>query len=112
MKCQCFNADVVDFFYQYFIYLFFFFIFFNSRMFTLTENKTTGLWEDKEICFGDDKYCTNKLSGEFERYILSFGEDEGGIVINYLQFSIIRTYCYGIDRKTVQRKKLQTKQKL
>lgn len=81
-------------------------------MFTLTENKTTGLWEDKEICFGDDKYCTNKLSGEFERYILSFGEDEGGIVINYLQFSIIRTYCYGIDRKTVQRKKLQTKQKL
>ncbi|KAL9954842.1 hypothetical protein ACROYT_G042423 [Oculina patagonica] len=49
-----------------------------SRMFTLTENKTTGLWEDKEICFGDDKYCTNKLSGEFERYILSFGEDEEG----------------------------------
>lgn len=49
-------------------------------MFTLTENKTTGRWEDEEICFGDDKYCTNKLSGEFERYILSFGEDEEGII--------------------------------
>ena len=70
---------VVDFFFNH--------IFFNSRMFTLTENKTTGVWEDKEICFGDDKYCTNKLSGKFERYILSFGEDEGGIIINYRYFT-------------------------
>lgn len=70
-------------------------------MFTLTENKTTGLWEDKEICFGDGKYCTNKLSGGFERYILSFGEDEGGILINYIQFFIIKTYCCDeLDWKT------------
>jgi len=47
-----------------------------SRMFTLTENQ--GSWEEKEICFGDGKYCTDRLSGEFERYILSFGEDEQG----------------------------------
>ena len=79
-------------------------------MFTLTENKKTGLWEDKEICFGDAKYCTNKLSGEFERYILSFGEDEGGIIINHIEFSIISTYCYDeMDYKTAQRKKLQAK---
>lgn len=45
-------------------------------MFTLTENQ--GSWEEKEICFGDGKYCTDKLSGEFERYILSFGEEEQG----------------------------------
>ena len=68
-------------------------------MFTLTENKITRLWEDKEICFGDAKYCTNKLSGEFERYILSFGEDEGGIIIHYIQFYIIQTYCCEIDWK-------------
>ena len=68
--------------------LIFYDISFNSRMFTLTENKITGLWEDKEICFGDAKYCTNELSGEFERYILSFGEDEGGIIIHFIQFYI------------------------
>ena len=45
-------------------------------MFTLTEDN--GNWKEKEICFGDEKYCTDKLSGEFERYILSFGEDEQG----------------------------------
>jgi len=49
-----------------------------SRMFTLTEDKASGLWRGKEICFGDGKYCTDKLSGDFERYILSFGEDEQG----------------------------------
>ena len=52
-------------------------------MFTLTEDKASGLWKEKEICFGDGKYCTDKLSGEFERYILSFGEDEQGrLLIN------------------------------
>lgn len=68
------------------------YIFFHSRMFTLTENKTTGVWEDKEICFGDGKYCTNKLSGNFEPYILSFGEDEGGIIVNYSRVSISRIF--------------------
>ena len=49
-----------------------------SRLFALTEDKTTGKWKDEELCFGDDKYCTDNLSGEFERFILSFGEDEHG----------------------------------
>ena len=75
------------------------FFVFNSRMFTLTENKTTGLWEDKEICFGDDKYCTNKLSGEFERYILSFGEDEEGM-INKCVFSPVYEILSSLVQQT------------
>ena len=56
-------------------------------MFTLTEDKASGLWKEKEISFGDGKYCTDKLSGEFERYILSFGEDEQGMWIRNLDFA-------------------------
>jgi len=55
-------------------------------MFTLTETKASGLWKEKEICFGDGKYCTDELSGKFERYILSFGEDEQGMWIRNLDF--------------------------
>jgi len=55
-------------------------------MFTLTEDKASGLWKEKEICSRDGKYCTDKLSGEFERYILSFGKDEQGMWIRNLDF--------------------------
>ncbi|XP_044163472.1 HHIP-like protein 2 [Acropora millepora] len=49
-----------------------------SRIVALTENKASGVWKAEEILFGDSKYCTDKLSGEFAPYILSFGEDEQG----------------------------------
>lgn len=49
-----------------------------SRILTLTEDKTSGAWKAQEVRFGDAKYCTDKLSGEFATYILSFGEDEQG----------------------------------
>lgn len=58
-----------------------------SRLFALTEDKTAGKWKDEELCFGDDKYCTDNLSGEFERFILSFGEDEHGKRIYFFPYN-------------------------
>ncbi|KXJ07455.1 HHIP-like protein 2 [Exaiptasia diaphana] len=50
----------------------------SSRFFTLIQNKTTRRWDHREMCFGDKSYCTDTLKGDFEQFVLSFGEDEAG----------------------------------
>ncbi|XP_032221702.1 HHIP-like protein 2 isoform X2 [Nematostella vectensis] len=50
----------------------------SSRFFSLTENRRRRRWDHREICFGDDKYCTDRMRGDFEQFVLSFGEDEAG----------------------------------
>ncbi|XP_077981997.1 HHIP-like protein 2 [Glandiceps talaboti] len=49
-----------------------------GKLFTLTENKTSGEWQSNDICMGDKIICNNGLNGTYPRYLLSFGEDESG----------------------------------
>ena len=50
-------------------------------MFTLRENKKTKTWQSKEVCMGDSSYCNGPgVSGNYATMILSFGEDESGII--------------------------------
>ena len=56
------------------------FVFFLLRkLFVLRENKTSGEWQEQELCMGDDSVCTGELVGtQRVKNILSFGEDEDG----------------------------------
>lgn len=60
------------------LFIFWGFFFIYSCFFVLMEDKIIGKWKDEEFCFGDDKYCIDNFSGEFEWFILLFGEDEYG----------------------------------
>ena len=52
---------------------------FFSKLFVLRENKTSGEWQQQELCMGDDSVCTGELVGtQRVKNILSFGEDEDG----------------------------------
>ena len=50
----------------------------DRELFLLTEDKNTGKWRERVMCFGDRQYCTDGQVGGLPRYILSFGEDEQG----------------------------------
>ncbi|XP_077980158.1 HHIP-like protein 2 [Glandiceps talaboti] len=52
--------------------------YFKGNLFMLTENKTSGEWQSKDICMGDESICNNGLVGTYPKYLLSFGEDESG----------------------------------
>ncbi|XP_030621038.1 HHIP-like protein 1 [Chanos chanos] len=53
--------------------------FMSGRLMSLKENLTTGKWEYREICMGQDKTCNfPKLINSYYKYIISFGEDEAG----------------------------------
>ena len=54
-------------------------------MFALTENKETGAWSSEQLCLGDSSICHSGLTGNLERSILSFGEDEEGDVMQSRQ---------------------------
>ena len=50
-----------------------------SKLFVLQENKTSGEWQQQELCMGGDSVCTGELVGtQRVKNILSFGEDEDG----------------------------------
>eukprot|EP00117_Sycon_ciliatum_P041276 scpid19666/ scgid30222/ HHIP-like protein 1 len=51
----------------------------SGKLFSLTEDpqSPTG-WVNKEVCLGSSKTCTNRMTGQLPRAILSFGEDEQG----------------------------------
>ena len=50
-----------------------------SKLFVLRENKTSGEWQQQELCMGGDSVCTGELVGtQRVKNILSFGEDEDG----------------------------------
>ena len=52
---------------------------FFSKLFVLRENKTSGEWQQQELCMGDDSVCTGEVVGtQRVKNILSFGEDEDG----------------------------------
>jgi hypothetical protein len=50
------------------------------------QNRITRRWDHRELCFGDEKYCTDKLTGNFEQFVLSFGEDEAGEDVTFLYY--------------------------
>ncbi|XP_071483008.1 HHIP-like protein 2 [Diadema antillarum] len=50
----------------------------SGRLFELTEDLTSGEWNNKDLCLGDNTVCTGNMLGTFPRNILSFGEDEMG----------------------------------
>ena len=61
------------------LWLKFVFFFFLSKLFVLRENKTSGEWQQQELCMGNDSVCTGELVGtQRVKNILSFGEDEDG----------------------------------
>lgn len=48
------------------------------QLFRLRENTTTNKWEGKEITTCGPEMCVPPLTGIYEPYIISFGEDESG----------------------------------
>ncbi|XP_019618714.1 PREDICTED: HHIP-like protein 2 isoform X1 [Branchiostoma belcheri] len=52
--------------------------FWNGKLFSLTEDKERGVWNNREICAGSAAICNNELQGSYVPDILSFGEDEAG----------------------------------
>lgn len=55
-------------------------------MYALTKNES-GEWHNKEIFMCEADVCLNGLIGHYERYVISFGEDEEGE--NIADWSII-----------------------
>ena len=57
------------------------FILFCRKLFRLVHNKTSGMWDNREInmCGSDPPMCTPPLSNSYVvPHIMSFGEDEYG----------------------------------
>ncbi|CAH1262972.1 HHIPL1 [Branchiostoma lanceolatum] len=52
--------------------------FWNGKLFSLTEDKEQGVWNNRQICAGSTDICNNELQGSYVPDILSFGEDEAG----------------------------------
>lgn len=50
----------------------------SGRLFALTEDRNSGMWSSEELCLGDSTVCHSGLTGNLEKNILSFGEDEAG----------------------------------
>ncbi|XP_071078558.1 HHIP-like protein 1 [Haliotis cracherodii] len=50
-----------------------------GQMYALTKNES-GEWHNKEIFMCEADVCLNGLIGHYERYVISFGEDEEGEV--------------------------------
>ncbi|XP_075057076.1 HHIP-like protein 2 [Mixophyes fleayi] len=53
--------------------------FMNGRLMALHEDVTTNTWTKQDICMGDSTICAfPKLINTYSKFIISFGEDEGG----------------------------------
>ncbi|XP_077138347.1 HHIP-like protein 2 isoform X1 [Ranitomeya variabilis] len=53
--------------------------FMNGRLMALHEDETTKQWTKQDICMGDTNVCAfPKLSNTYNKFIISFGEDEAG----------------------------------
>ena len=51
------------------------------KLFSLTENKESGTWTNRNVCLGSSSVCHDGLLGAGHlRFILSFAEDEDGMV--------------------------------
>ncbi|CAJ0948850.1 unnamed protein product [Ranitomeya imitator] len=53
--------------------------FMNGRLMALREDETTKQWTKQDICMGDKNVCAfPKLINTYNKFIISFGEDEAG----------------------------------
>jgi len=50
----------------------------NGRLFVAQEYRDTGEWEVNDLLMGGKRICNQKLTGLYNKNILSFGEDEAG----------------------------------
>jgi hypothetical protein len=70
-------------------------------LFRLRENTTTNKWEGREITTCGPEMCVPPLTGIYEPYIISFGEDESGKVLFFRTSLDVTIYFLDISLNTV-----------